>query len=181
MPFEVEQKFPITDPEGLINKLLKLGATEGSEYEQTDTYFNHPSRDFASTDEALRVREETGRVCFTYKGPKIDKETKTRRELEVDIQGDAEQGREFLKALSFSRVAEVRKNRRTFRLAVGSSAVDVSIDEVRGLGSFAELELVVEAEEGIEKAKQEVGALAEQLGLSNPERRSYLELLLAGQ
>jgi adenylate cyclase class 2 len=51
------------------------------------------------------------------------------------------------------------------------------LDEVEGLGAFVELELAAD-ESGLEEAKSRIASLALELGLSDSERRSYLELLL---
>ena len=51
--FEVELKFPVADPTEIERRLTSIGAKWASEVEQVDTYFAHPARDFAQTDEAL--------------------------------------------------------------------------------------------------------------------------------
>ena len=56
--------------------------------------------------------------------------------------------------------------------------IEVALDRVEGLGSFVELELIAE-QAGLESARQCVTSAAARLGLSETERRSYLEMLLA--
>src|SRR5205085_2625708 len=56
MQYEVEQKFRLSDLPGIDEKLRQLGAVDGPTVVQVDCYFRHPSRDFAQTDEALRIR-----------------------------------------------------------------------------------------------------------------------------
>ena len=56
MQFEVEQKFFVPDSPAFVDRLGRLGVTLGPPIEQRDHYFNHPSRDFAQTDEAFRLR-----------------------------------------------------------------------------------------------------------------------------
>ena len=85
MPYEVELKFPVADPQSLANKLTAMGATILPAQEEVDLYFAHPSRDFVQTDEALRLRRKGDANCITYKGPKIDATTKTRREIELPL------------------------------------------------------------------------------------------------
>ncbi|KUO86543.1 MAG: hypothetical protein AT709_07990 [Caldivirga sp. MG_3] len=68
---EVEVKFRIRDVKGLVNRLRGFATHIGSNVEE-DHYFNHPCRDFRSTDEAVRVRVYgSGRVTVTYKGPRL--------------------------------------------------------------------------------------------------------------
>src|ERR1051326_8625932 len=80
---EIEVKFRVDDFTALQQKLAELGATLAEERDDADAYFNAPHRDFAQTDEALRVRRIGRRNIVTYKGPRIDKQTKTRTEIEV--------------------------------------------------------------------------------------------------
>ena len=56
MHFEVEQKFALANPAAVADRLAELGATDAQTVVQVDRYFNHPARDFAQTDEALRLR-----------------------------------------------------------------------------------------------------------------------------
>ena len=56
MAIEVEQKFRIADVPAMERQLRALGATLGATELQVDCYFAHPQRDFAQTDEALRLR-----------------------------------------------------------------------------------------------------------------------------
>ncbi len=182
--FEVEQKFPLSSGvDAFIRRVLELGAEEHREIQQADRYFNHPVRDFAVTDEALRIRSVGDQNWLTWKGPKIDAKTKTRREIELPL-GDGstttEQLGEVLQILAFHPVAIVRKRRREFSLQRDGRKFEVVVDDVEGLGCFAEVEVVTDRE-GLEAAQQAVIQLGETLGLPGTERRSYLALLLEQQ
>ncbi len=180
MKYEVEQKFPVADMAALETALGTVGATISEPHREVDLYFGHPARDFAQTDEALRVRRK-GRTNFiTYKGPKLDETTKTRQEIELPLAPEEESvdaWAELLEVLGFRPVGEVRKFRRKAAITWQGRRVEGSLDEVEQLGTFAELELVVEADD-VEAAKACIASLAEKLGLTGGERRSYLELLL---
>lgn len=183
MKYEVEQKHPVAGFESVEAKLSEMGATIGPAQEELDLYVNHPVRDFAKTDEALRIRQKGGKTLITYKGPKIDKTTKTRREIELPLgerRETPDQWRELLEVLSFEAVAEVRKSRRKVDVVWEGQAVALTLDDVHNVGTFVELEIESD-EEGIERAKSNLAALASELGLTESERRSYLELLLEGQ
>lgn len=178
MNYEVEQKFPATDLPALEAAIVALGGAIGPVRIEADQYYAHPARDFAQTDEALRIRRRDDRAMLTYKGPKIDATTKTRRELEIALgAGPADDWAELLAALGFRGVAEVRKRRRKAYIQWQSRRVEVSLDEVDGVGSYVELELVTD-EAGLAAARSCLAALAEKLVLRESERRSYLELLL---
>jgi adenylate cyclase class 2 len=186
MKLEVELKFPVAEMGALESRLVKLGAAISSPQLEVDTYFAHPARDFARTDEALRLRRKDNVYFITYKGPKIDAATKTRREIDLPLTTDEGGFRSWfvlLDALGFKPVGEVRKSRRKSHVLWQDRNVEVSLDEVERLGTFVELELIVEVEIGMEamsaldSAKACILSLAEELGLSGSERRSYLELL----
>ena len=192
MHFEVEQKFPVDDAAALQGRLREVGATQRAtagqgSIEQVDRYFNHPARDFASTDEALRLRRVGEANFITYKGPKLDAATKTRREIELPLAAGAEAAAgyvELLEALGFRSVAEVSKTRRLFDIPWQGCTIEAALDDVVGLGTFVELELSAEGEADgaeVKAAKERIASLAAALELDRSERRSYLELLLERQ
>jgi adenylate cyclase class 2 len=183
MPYEVEMKFPVTEMAAIEARLAGMGAAISAAIVETDTYFAHPARDFAKTDEALRLRRTDQAHFITYKGPKIDAATKTRQEIELPLATDEpgfQAWRSLLEALGFSAAGEVRKRRRKANVAFQGRSIEVSLDEVQRLGTFVELELVTPSG-GVEAAKTCILALAKTLGLEGSERRSYLELLRANE
>ena len=180
MKLEVEQKHRADDPAALEKLLAARGVAIGPPEVQSDRYFAHPARDFARTDEALRIRTIGDRSFVTYKGPKIDQTTKTRRELELPLDsGDADGALfgQLLAALGFSPVAAVRKVRRKFQIDSDGLSVEGALDAVDDVGTFVELEIVA-ADDGLDRARRAIARLAEELALGPSERRSYLELLL---
>lgn len=180
MAIEVEQKFPVEDLGSLIARLAQHGVTVSGAQTEVDTYFRHPSRDLSATDEALRIRRKGRHAFATYKGPKIDPTTKTRREIDLPLARgieDADAWQELFEALGFAPVTEVRKRRRKAMVEWQNRQVEVSLDEVDEVGTFVELELVTELHD-LESAKACIQDLAAELGLRGSERRSYLELLL---
>ena len=183
MAIEVEQKFHVHDSADLERRLRAFGARQSEIADQTDQYFAHPGRSFAQTDEALRLRRIGELNFITYKGPKLDATTKTRREIEIGLapgQAAAVDAAELLWALGFATVAEVSKRRRDFSVTWQGQAIGVSLDEVAEVGDFVELEIVTSPAD-VERARQLLASLAADLDLRNGERRSYLELLLAAR
>ena len=181
MSFEVEQKYRVADPAGVRRRFEQLGAEDGGAVVQVDTYYAHPGRDFAATDEALRIRRVGNENFMTYKGPKLDATTKTRREIEFGFAaGDsgAERCDQLLQALGFRRVAEVSKSRQISRLQRETHSIEMAVDVVGDVGSFVELEIAVEQESELDEARTALAALAGEIGLVEVERRSYLEMLL---
>jgi adenylate cyclase class 2 len=167
---EIEVKSYCDDIVLVKCQLESMGALRLDTTKQIDIYFSHPCRRFAVTDEALRIRKEEGHCTLVYKGPKIDLETKTRDEIEVEV-SDCEQIASILKKLGFDIAGKVVKERTVYRIG----SLVVCLDEVEDLGSFVEIEY---AGEDLEKGKREILSMMRELHLSGNERRSYLELLL---
>ena len=153
-----------------IERIAALGATPLRVENHLDLYFNSPLRDFRTSDEALRIRIKEEGARLTYKGPKLDPQTKSRRELTVKID-DAAQMREILSLLGFILSAEVRKKRTKYSY----QGMVIALDEVEGLGTFLEVE--ARGEEDWEKEKERVLSVLKRLELGETIRRSYLELL----
>ncbi|MCD6232286.1 class IV adenylate cyclase [Candidatus Aerophobetes bacterium] len=163
---EVEIKTKIRLKE-IKEKLLKLGVKFIKEEEQRDTYFSHPSRDFRKTDEALRVRRINDKYFLTYKGEKVDSETKTRKEIEVET----EEGiLDILKELGFLIKGKVKKKRTLYIW----NSLRIYLDKVEGLGEF------LEVEGNSLKDKEKIFEFIKKLNIKKGSliRKSYLEMLL---
>ena len=179
--FEVELKFPVQDATAVRERLAVLGACWSEAVRHRDVYFAHPARDFRSTDEALRTRTIGEVTTLTYKGPVIDRATKTRREIEVDLQpgaGGTAALTQILEHLSFRKVREVTKTRQTAVITWQGIAVTCGWDEAPPLGTYLELEVVTD-EAGKPAAQAGIIDLARHLQLPAQEHRSYLALMLA--
>lgn len=155
-------------------RLEELGADHVLDKTQQDTYFSAPHRDFASTDEALRIRRENNETRITYKGPKLDEETKTREEHETTV-GSAEEARAVFELLGFEKFGTVEKKRQVYEL----DGTTVTLDDVDGLGEFVEVEKDVDDEAGVDAPRTAILDTLERLGLDADDsvRDSYLELL----
>lgn len=180
MDLEVELKFRMLDAVQMETLLRQRGAIESGTERQIDRYFNHPSRDFRSTDEAFRIRTSGNENCITYKGAVLGTAAKTRHEIEIgfaDGPQTVEQLMEVLRLLSFRFVREVEKSRRSFTLKENGRAFELALDTVPGLGAFLEIELLATADQR-HVAEAAVWELARSLELKVAEKRSYLDLLL---
>lgn len=181
MSFEIEQKFHVDDLPCLENRLTELEAVEQRIEQHSDSYYNHPSRDFRETKEALRIRRVDGVPMITYKGPKMPGLIKARQECEWRLDPGDPDGfstEELLQILGFRPVAIVRKTRRCFSLPGEMADFGVVIDSVQFVGTFAEVELVVAEANEIELARERIADLSSHLGLVRDEPRSYLTMLL---
>ncbi len=136
---------------------------------QRDIYYDHPCKDYAESDEAVRVRYENDEVFITYKGPKIDRTTKTREEIEFQVP-DGENAESFLERLGFIKKIEVVKERRLYHY----EGMEICLDDVKGLGKFIEIEK--QGEPDVERPK--VLELAKEMGLKELITLSYMEMLM---
>jgi len=174
---EVEVKAHATNLDEIEKKVIEIGASRMGEEYQEDLYFNAPHRDFAQTDEALRIRktksENSEKTYITYKGPKMDELSKTRKEIEVAVE-DPSNVAEILQNLSFRAVAMVRKNRTIYTL----DELIITLDQVHGVGDFVEIEKETAEGEDTEEALNQIFATYSKIGIENGfERSSYLELM----
>ena len=156
---EVEVKAKIRSFDEMRKRLDEVNAVKVKTEHQEDRYFNSPVRDFAQTDEALRIREtksdEKHNLFITYKGPKIDAKSKTREEV-------------------FKEVRTVVKDREYYQY----ENYEISLDNVHGLEPYMEIEISLEDNSDYSKAQESIFELFEKLGITDGfERTSYLELL----
>jgi adenylate cyclase, class 2 len=152
-----------------LEKIKALGAVFLTIENHCDLYFSSPLRDFWETDEALRIRiKETG-AWLTYKGPKLDAVTKSRKEVAVKIE-DPKTMEQLLLSLGFMPYAEVKKKRNKYAL----NNIIFALDEVEDLGTYLEVEAF--AEEDWTILREKVLGILNRLGMEAI-RESYLELL----
>ncbi|MFB6095785.1 MAG: class IV adenylate cyclase [Haloferacaceae archaeon] len=185
--YEVEVKVR-ADHERVRERLADLGADPVGGVRQVDTYYDAPHRDFAETDEVLRIRRETdldgsagteshSRARVTYKGPLIEAASKTREEHETAVD-DGEELDAVFRGLGFEPAATVEKERERFRLR----GYTVTLDALADLGEFVEVEREA-AETEVEPVREGAYDVLRDLGLDPGAqiRTSYLGLLLDAQ
>lgn len=174
---EIEIKARINNPKLAFEKINDIGGKYSHTEIQRDIYFNGENRDFRKTDEALRIREIPDGDDFinilTFKGPKLDSQTKTRKEIEVTID-DKEHMTDILINLGYKPSAIVNKVRRIFTY----EEYTITVDKLNELGHFIEIEYVAEEDADIEPIQENIFEIFERLGIKEGfEKTSYLELL----
>ncbi len=158
-------------------ELRRRGATFEKAVQQADVYYNAPDRDFAVTDEAVRLRKQGDRTFLTYKGKKLDAMSKTRKEVEVEA-SDFVKMQDILLSLGFRKTLDVSKERRIYHY----KGAEICLDRVKGLGDFVELELQADGAAEIESKRDELILLMREIGIDGELiRESYLEMLLASK
>ena len=178
LEIEIKVKVPSLDP--IREKLLENGSVLIAEQDEHDLYYNAPHRDFAVTDEALRIRYLANQTCgkvmppnVTYKGPKVGREGfKSREELIVDL-SSAEEYCLILERLGFRLTAEVVKHREIYQC----EGAIVTLDELPRVGTFSEIEASFDLSE--EEAVSVINKTADMAGIKGERlTRSYLEIML---
>lgn len=176
---EVEVKAHVNNFNNVKKKLNEIGAEKTKMEHQKDTYFNNPSyRDFEKSDEALRIRNTLinngePQIILTYKGPKLDNVSKTRKEIEVSVEDSKNTGL-ILENLGFKPAANVEKDRTTYLF----NEFIISLDKVHKVGNFVEIEKDMTEGEDFKEALDKIFKIYKKLGIEEGfERRSYLELM----
>ncbi|MGM0770073.1 MAG: class IV adenylate cyclase [Halobacteriota archaeon] len=154
------------------NRILEMGALKVRTEDHLDVYYNAPHRDFAETDEALRLRSVNGGTRMTYKGRKLDSVSKTREEFETPVDGEAAKG--ILVSLGFFESGIVKKTRDIYRYG----DITICLDLVEGLGEFVEVEYVSGSD--IDSHRDRLFEFIESIGLKKEDsiRTSYFEMLM---
>lgn len=186
---EIEVKLKINDRAELISKLVERGFKRSQNLKETDVYFNGIDRDLRDTDEALRIRitesldgscliadgsPDDKLITLTYKGPKLDKVSMTRKELSV-IVDDFDAMKEVLTELRYRPVSPVVKK----RIEYFSETMTACVDNVEGLGDYLELEIIADSEDDREKSLKLIEEELISLGYSMDDTTttSYLSML----
>jgi predicted adenylyl cyclase CyaB len=169
---EIEAKFRIM-PQDIVkirNKLAALDFKNCGEVSQEDLYFNVLIGYFDANIGYLRLRTENNRCVLTFKGLPIRKRgIKMRKEVEVELMSATEKDalEEILKELRMNPFKKIDKTREIWR----RNDTKVFLDDVRGLGTFVEIEL-----SGLSKNLEEIEAVKRELDLVQPVDESYLEM-----
>lgn len=139
---EVELKFRLKSDSyaAMPKKLLEVGMEEVSAVHQVDTIFlearHHSFLTFVAGDPVVRVRMDDEKTILTAKrklndGGSIEEEVACNDHRKIQA---------VLGVLGFHAVVEVKKFRRTFV----NDDVTVALDDVTHLGSFMEIEVLVD-------------------------------------
>ncbi len=172
---EVEIKARVLDRGAVAVKLRDLGARLIRREYHVDIYLSHPSRDFKSTDEALRLRVVNGEGLLTYKGPRLSRGVKAREEINVRVE-PWERMLDLLKSLGFTEFLRIEKEREVYTY----SFYTINLDSVKELGNFIEIETETNDVSAVEAIKSEMIKLLTKLGIGTDDlvEETYLELML---
>lgn len=137
---EIEIKFPLHNPEEVVGFLNKNAKLISKDVFQKDTYFTPVHRNFinkAYPFEWLRLRETAKGSSLDYKHfyPENAKKTDYCDEFQTGV-SDVDSLKKIAENLDFKEIIIVDKKRSLWLF----KDVEIAIDDVKGLGSFIELE-----------------------------------------
>ena len=180
---EVEVKFSVAEFAPLEAKLREWRATFDPARRDEDRYFNAAGsrlRDHGrSSARSLGRCEERRDVQGPEDGRGDEIAARNRIRTRRRRRSSRRNGAHF-DALGYRATGVVRKSRRIARLRRDGFELQASLDEVDGVGRYAEVETMAE-EARFAEAKAAVLSAAAELGMTQPERRSYLQLMLERQ
>ena len=167
MPANIEIKARVSDPAALLTRARKLTGAEPEIILQTDTFFHVETG-------RLKIREfadGTGEL-ISYHRP--DAEGPKTSSYAIVRTTDAGALRDVLAA-----VLPVRGVVRKKRLLLRAGRTRIHLDDVEGLGSFMELEVVLAEGEDRDGGEREAADLMKKLGIMPDDlvRGAYIDLL----
>lgn len=171
--FEVEQKYQPTAPvcDALPARLRALGFAPSYQKQLTDIYYTDAAHTFIAQRICLRLRATDGvLVSLDYKSAVSQAQqanTHAKQEIELAVTGaPLTTGQALLTALGYQEYVVVDKHR-THYASPQFAGLAVEWDEVAHIGTYIELEALVDGTENISAAEESLRDLAAQLGLTS--------------
>lgn len=145
--FEIERKRAFKGSiAALIESLKRHKFYEYSKLQEVDTYYSRPDIDFMKTVECLRIRERDEFAEITYKPASTDK-TQTRDGVTIKPEtnlpinaSDVVIAKQLLENIGMIKLVEINKLRHTY-ISDRNPSIAVSIDKIKGAGTFIETEI----------------------------------------
>ena len=162
---EIEIKARFTEKERVENGIIKAGGEKKGEKHQIDQYYSHPVRGMTverlgrEINEYIRLRKNFGddKGIFAYH---VNVKEGVTDEHEVEV-SNVEKFKKILALSGFKELGIIDKKRQTFSL----NGFKITVDEVKDVGNFVEVEIQGEEHE-ISDKKAECLQILELIGLS---------------
>lgn len=156
--FEVEFKYRLADSDAFRAALAALTPQVMVEdNRERDSYFDTPEHTLAAQGKSLVIRtmQPSGIRLWIVKGPEPDR-------CEAVNITDTDKAVSMLHTLGYRQVLNIEKRRSIYFVG----PFHVTLDHLEGLGDFAELAIMTDDETTLPEYRQQLQALATQLGLS---------------
>ncbi|MDB5189984.1 MAG: adenylyl cyclase CyaB [Parcubacteria group bacterium] len=163
---EIEVKAVLTDKESFVKALADRGCELGPEVSQDDTVYAHTVGtldEFLGNNDFLRLRvQNDGKTLFTFKhhpGRAINLDSAP-LELELEI-SSRETMEKILDLMGYKEAVRIKKVRRKTTY----QNWEICVDEVEGLGSFVEVEELLDANDTVQEVQQRMEAFLAEMGV----------------
>ena len=160
---EVEVKVKIKSIKEIQTKLENSGFEFSSPVIQKDVIFTDPQTakkfdTFVSDVNFLRIREQGDKIIFTLKRPQTGELDCIEREIEFK---NIKQMKDIIKYLGYEEVVTVYKTRSIAK----KGSYEISLDSVKNLGDFIEVEHIVDMDVDSKKAQEDMWDFLSKLGI----------------
>ena len=169
---EVEAKFKVNNLKRVIEKLKAAGAKQNWADTIEDYNFTLKQRDFWKTVEALRVRiiasKKGGILTYKPSGKKAQK-TMAVKEYETYVENPKQLMKIFsyLDIVPLSVLPYVKKTRYDYTCG----EFNIIIDKYPLVGTFIEIEKIVNSESEVKSAKKKIDEFSAKLGFTEKDRQ----------
>ncbi|MCF7937223.1 MAG: class IV adenylate cyclase [Spirochaetales bacterium] len=182
MQYEVELKAWLDDP-GRIEKKVASAYPGKSEYRKEDVYYSIPDccREAGLNPRLFRLRSDGHKHIVTGKMKELSDGMEINQEIEFEV-SDPAAFQEFIDKLGFRE--EIKKVKKGRSYDAGKETIEVN--EIEGLGSFIEIECIIESgssglqlEEEFDQARKRLFLHLDEFGIDqkNIEDRYYIDML----
>lgn len=177
MPFEVELKARLHQPEATESKAAQLGSLVEEIFKE-DVYFRRKGDTSTVPADRYRLRREieAGQMTniVTFKQLRSLDGVEVNDEVEFTVD-DAHAFFRFADRFGFEPFVVKRKRSRAYKIG----RAKVELNQVDYLGHFAEIEIVTDDEADVPQARLEISQVLAQIGLSQAdlEPRRYIDLI----
>lgn len=171
---EYERKYRINEQQKRSINQMTPGLSEAPLLHQVDEVFLYQKDSFETFipgEAVVRIRTENNDTKLTYKRAINQQGDSIEHEIGIAVGGDGVL-RQILEDMGYHQVTRVEKYRRE----IMRNGITVTLDDVVGLGDFAEIEIVAASDK---QAEKKISERALELGLTaaDVETRKYDRLL----
>ncbi len=161
---EVERKFRLDDSkkQGVLSMLENKTPQDFHQIDKVFLFQNNSFKNFKRGQPVIRIRSSNGVITLTYKRALNEGGDMLEHEVKVD---SVDVTQAIVLELGYLLATDIEKKRQEFSF----DNATVSLDEVVGLGTFLEIEIMADDEQKIDDAQKKVMEIAEKFGLGEAE------------
>ncbi len=173
---EIELKASIDDPVAVERRVASFASCQRA-FDKSDEYWHGRDWREARGTKGFRLRRDNGKAVVTFKRKTYVEGMEVNDETEFEV-SDPESFNAFVERLGCERYYSKRKR----GTAYGHDDCTIELVSVEGLGSFIEIECLIEGDDPVHvsEAKAKVRSILVRAGVpeSRIEGRGYSELIL---